>query len=122
MCRRVAQSPILSFRKFFTDKSGITILAILVLFSIDGIGDALHGRQDDPLLTTGAPVERELAGGQAHRYRLSLSQGAFIRVLVEQRGVDVVVALSGVDGTKYSEMDSPNGTSGPEVISFIART
>ena len=34
------------------------------------------------------PVERELAGGQAHSYTVTLAAGEFVRVIVEQRGVD----------------------------------
>ena len=71
-------------------------------------------------LKLGQPVERELAGGEVHAYHLPLDAGQYARVGVEQRGVDVVVSLFGPDGRNLSEVDSPNGTQGPEVISFVA--
>ena len=77
--------------------------------------------QTDPqLLEAGKPVEREMSGGQTHSYRISLDQGQYVRVAVEQRGVDVVVSIFAPDGTKRNEMDSPNGVNGPELLSAIA--
>ena len=76
---------------------------------------------DNPELTQGAPIERELRGGEAHSYRILLSAGQYLRVTVEQKGIDVVFRLFGSDGQKLTEVDSPNGTQGPEPISFIAQ-
>ncbi len=71
-------------------------------------------------LEQGKPVERQLSGGQAQAYRLKLEAGQFLRAIVEQRGIDVLVKLFGPDGKQLLEVDSPNGTEGPEPISFIA--
>src|ERR1051325_8596300 len=43
------------------------------------------------LLKLGEPVESELAGGEAHYYALTLISGQYLRLVVDQRGVDVVV-------------------------------
>jgi tetratricopeptide (TPR) repeat protein len=69
------------------------------------------------------PVEqkgRELAGGQAHAYRLEVGQGQAVRGTVLQRGIDVVVVLRGPDGQVAVEVDSPNGTDGEEPLIHIA--
>jgi len=71
-------------------------------------------------LEPGKPVERELAGGQTHEYHLQLAAGQYLHVVVDQRGIDVVVTLFGPDGKKLAEVDSPNGTQGPEPVSVIA--
>ena len=73
-------------------------------------------------LEMGKPVERELSGGQSHSYQIQLTKGQFVHVVVDQRGIDVVVALYGPDGQKLTEVDSPNGAEGPEPISWIAET
>ncbi len=73
-------------------------------------------------LQPGKPIERELAGNQAHSYQLKLTAGQYLHVVVEQRGIDVVVTLFGPDGKKLAEVDSPNGTQGPEPVSWIAET
>src|SRR5258707_10211533 len=41
------------------------------------------------VLELGKPVEREIRGGQAHDYQLTMTAGQFVRVVVEQQGVDV---------------------------------
>ncbi|HEV2763776.1 MAG TPA: erythromycin esterase family protein [Pyrinomonadaceae bacterium] len=61
-----------------------------------------------------------MQGGDTHKYQVPLSAGQYLKVLVDQRGVDVVVAALGPDGVKISEVDSPNGTQGPEPVSIAA--
>jgi CHAT domain-containing protein/Tfp pilus assembly protein PilF len=74
------------------------------------------------LLNSGEVVGREIAGNDKHLFRLPLKQGQYARVMVEQRGVDLVVKLNGPDGRKLVEMDSPNSRWGPEVVSLVAKT
>ncbi|MBI1764138.1 MAG: CHAT domain-containing protein [Acidobacteria bacterium] len=75
-----------------------------------------------PLVTLelGKPIERELAGGQRHGYQVKLEAGQYLRVVAEQRGVDVVLSMFKPDGTKSFEIDSPNGTEGEESIATAA--
>src|SRR5688572_25319799 len=56
---------------------------------------AQEGGIDVGELVAGAPVERELAGGQVHAYRMMLATGQYLQVTIEQRGIDVVGALRG---------------------------
>jgi CHAT domain-containing protein len=67
------------------------------------------------------PIERELKGGEIHAYSISLTPGQFLHVIVEQLGIDVVVMLITPDGKTIVEVDSPNGTQGPEPVSFLAK-
>jgi hypothetical protein len=41
----------------------------------------------------GKPIKRDLAGGHSHTYQIRLSAGQFLRVIIEQQGVDVVAQL-----------------------------
>jgi CHAT domain-containing protein/Tfp pilus assembly protein PilF len=75
-----------------------------------------------PILEPGPGVERELGGRQAHSYWIDLTSGQFIHVVVDQRGVDVVVTLFSPDGKQIIEVDSPNGTHGLEPVLAIADT
>jgi CHAT domain-containing protein/tetratricopeptide (TPR) repeat protein len=70
-------------------------------------------------LELGTPVERDLSGGQSHSYRILLAAGQYLHVVVDQRGIDVVVALYGPDGRALIEIDSPNGAYGPEPLWWI---
>lgn len=81
---------------------------------------AAQQENETTLLEQGKPVERELAGGNAHSYRIKIETGQFLRAVVEQRGIDVVVKLFAPDGKQLLEVDSPNGTDGPEPVSLIA--
>ncbi len=65
-------------------------------------------------------LEREMTGAQTHRYRLSLKKGEFLQVRAEQKGIDVTLRLLDEGGSIMATMDSPNGSQGPETLSFIA--
>ncbi len=80
----------------------------------------LQNNRDLPTLEIGRPVERELAGGEAHSYLLTLTAGQFCHVVVDQRGIDVVVSFYGLDGAKMVEVDTPTDTNGQEPISLVA--
>ncbi|MEN3336091.1 MAG: hypothetical protein V7641_5456 [Blastocatellia bacterium] len=81
-----------------------------------------QNNQAIPALEPDKPIERELAGGQAHDYRIKLDAGQYLSVVVDQRGIDVVVTLFDPDGKKLAEVDSPNGTLGPEPVAVIVET
>jgi CHAT domain-containing protein/Tfp pilus assembly protein PilF len=93
------------------------------------IDPALTGRQDHGAvrserewesLTPGHPIEREISSGQSHSYRIALDAGKYLRVHVEQRGIDVTVALLTPDGKMVAESRNDNGNFGPETVSMIA--
>ena len=96
-------------------------LALLVLLLI-GNSLAAQSDKETQTLAVKTPIERELTAGQSHSYRILLYTGQYIHIVVEQRGVDVVVALFAPNGSKITEVDSPNGTQGPEFVSAIAET
>jgi CHAT domain-containing protein/Tfp pilus assembly protein PilF len=71
-------------------------------------------------LETGKALERNLAGDAVHRYRLAMGAGQYVHLVVDQRGIDVMVTLLDPVGQKIAEIDSPNGTAGPEPLFAIA--
>lgn len=73
-------------------------------------------------LRLGAPVERQIAGGESHTYRLHLEAGQYLHLVVEQKGIDVVVKLLAPNGGEVVEEDNPNGTKKPESLEWIADT
>ncbi len=50
-------------------------------------------KTEDPTLEFGQTIEREIAGGGRHDYKLKLSQGQFVRVEAEQINCDLIFAL-----------------------------
>jgi CHAT domain-containing protein/Tfp pilus assembly protein PilF len=80
-------------------------------------------RQDDQQvqrLERDKPIERELAGGQSHSYQLSLDAGQYVKLVVDQRGIDVVVRLLGPDGKQIAEFDSESRLRGQESVSLAS--
>ncbi|HXM47689.1 MAG TPA: hypothetical protein VN956_07460 [Pyrinomonadaceae bacterium] len=97
------------------------VLSVLLSSSLLGVQFA-NGQTGPTSLQTGTPIERTLATGQSHTYNISLEQDQFLHLVVDQRGIDVVVRAFSPAGRQLGEFDSPNGTSGPEDVTLIAAT
>src|SRR5690348_11998187 len=89
----------------------------LVLLLI-GISPAL-GQTDDSRLEAGRSVEREMRPSETHPYAIDLENGQYVRVIIDQYGIDVALELFSEDGAKLLEVDSPNGRQGREVLRYI---
>jgi CHAT domain-containing protein/Tfp pilus assembly protein PilF len=82
--------------------------------------NSVQGEKYPSPLEAGKPIEQELAGGQAHHYKITIEAGQYMDLIVDQRGIDVVVTLFDPENKKLIEIDSPNGPNGPEPVSMIA--
>ena len=71
-------------------------------------------------LQIGTPIERELGPGEIQQFTLSLEQNNFIQLVVEQRDIDLIIRVTSPSGKSLGEFDSPNGSEGPEHVSFVA--
>ncbi|HEX8149988.1 MAG TPA: CHAT domain-containing protein [Pyrinomonadaceae bacterium] len=80
------------------------------------------GRAQAQTLEQGNAVERAMAGGEVHDYRLRLDAGQFAYLLVEQRGIDVAVSVYGPDGNPTAEVNGPSGMQGPEAVYLVTET
>jgi CHAT domain-containing protein len=81
--------------------------------------------QDKPAATPlqrGQVVRREISGGQEHVYSLTLGQGEFAAIAVNQLGIDVVVKARGPDGKAIAEFDRESRTQGRELVTLVAAT
>lgn len=79
-----------------------------------------NSQQNAHALGNGEILNRKLRGGESHIYQISLARGQYLRVVVEQQGIDVAVQLCGTDGGALARVDNPNGLLGPESMSFVA--
>ncbi|HEU4510283.1 MAG TPA: PPC domain-containing protein [Pyrinomonadaceae bacterium] len=71
-------------------------------------------------LQTGSPIERELASNQVHEFSVAVEENHYVELVVEQRGIDVVVKVTSPNGKSLGQFDTPNGSQGPEHVSFLA--
>lgn len=68
----------------------------------------------------GSNREAALAPGEIHHYRLPVEQGQFLRLVVEQRGIDAAVRLTGADGAVLLAVDRLINDRGPELVLAVA--
>lgn len=91
------------------------VLWLLTSLAFSGSGNSSPVQE-----LSSTPIERELKGGETHRYTIKLKVNEYISLVVEQKGIDIVVTLLAPDGNRLQEVDSPNGTQGPEPLLFIS--
>ncbi len=100
------------------DISSLTLLAQQpVNTSVATTQEAAHARTLEP----GKPIERKLAGGEAHSYLLTLAAGQYARVVVDQRRINVAVSLFDSNGKKLVEADM-FFIGDSELVSLVAET
>src|SRR5262245_28776970 len=78
--------------------------------------------KESRLLEPGKAIKRELAGADSHTYQIRLSAGQFVKVIVEQQGIDVVAQLSGPSGERIAEFNVESRSQGQELAPFVAET
>ncbi len=71
-------------------------------------------------LEFGATAGGRLAGGERHPYLVHAPAGYYLKVIVEQQGIDVEVALLTASGELLVRVDNANGTRGAETVSLVA--
>jgi CHAT domain-containing protein/tetratricopeptide (TPR) repeat protein len=76
--------------------------------------------RDPQGLEYGKAVERVLARADLHTYKVSLSSGQYLRIVVEQRGAMTGVRILFPNAAGGPEMAASFGNRGPESISVIA--
>jgi CubicO group peptidase (beta-lactamase class C family) len=69
-------------------------------------------------LRIGDPISRDLKKGERHQYTMSLTGNQFVRLDLEQKGIDIQITAWNPNGDPIGRFDSPNGMNGPEVITF----
>jgi ketosteroid isomerase-like protein len=73
------------------------------------------------ILEQGKLISRELTAAGNHQYRIRLSSGQLLKLVVTQNGVDVVVIVFDPSGKQIIEEDSPSGIQGQEKVMFQAQ-
>jgi tetratricopeptide (TPR) repeat protein len=118
-----------TFLKPLTSRPAIQFGALVLMFlscvlPVHGDRVAFEGARQNPpavrSLQPGQVVERELKGGETQLFRVSAEQRQFLRVVVEQRGIDVKLTVSGPIGQRLVEADAPTGEQGSETVSLLA--
>jgi hypothetical protein len=73
-------------------------------------------------VSPGTELTRNMSRNQRHVFQLHLGPKQFTRVIVEQKGSDVVVRLLDSNNVVLVDRDSPNGKLGPETVSILTQS
>ncbi len=67
------------------------------------------------------PLNLPLAAGQSHTHFFDLSAEHYAQITVQQGGIDVAIRVFDPADKLLAEVDSPNGSYGPEIVSEAAK-
>jgi hypothetical protein len=98
------------------------ITAFILGFCFISLASNTRVQGQEVELRPGLPVERSLKSGETQTFTVTLDSDTFLQLVVEQRGIDVVVRVTAPDGKSIGEFDTPNGNQGVEDVSFVAPT
>jgi len=91
--------------------------------SLGKVAQAAEQRTDSGadvrVLEPGKAIEQEMAGGQKHTYQITLQAGQFLRAVVEQKGIDVALALVTPSGKEVAAVNFTRA-GGLESLSYEA--
>jgi CubicO group peptidase (beta-lactamase class C family) len=71
-------------------------------------------------LKIGKITKSEIEPPDVHRYKVDLKRNDFCALVVQQKGIDLMIRLIGPDGDILRDFDSPNGRWGAEFVSHFA--
>ena len=77
-------------------------------------------QSDAETLEPQKPIEREVKPGQSHSYQVAATADQFLSVVVEQRGIDIMIRLLSPAGKTLSELNNAKGPQGTETLIAIA--
>jgi len=95
--------------------------ALILLPFLLGLPFVAVEGQSSVTLQPGIPIERTLGPSQVHEFMVNAKANSLVQLVVEQKGIDVVVKVSTPDGKSLAECDTPNGEEGSERVSFVAK-
>jgi hypothetical protein len=75
-----------------------------------------------PLLDPARTARAEIRAGSVQRFGIPLAAGEHARVIVEQRGIDLVASLTDPVGRTLVESNDPGGEDVAETLSLVAET
>jgi len=92
---------------------------IWVLATLAARGGAIP-QADVSILTAREPIQRRIARSEEHRYQVVLAPGQLAAISVEQRGIDVGVAVRDDDGALVDDVQDEVRPNGEERVEIVA--
>src|SRR5688500_3322763 len=98
----------------------MTRFAAFVLLGIHVATQAVAPGPAAEVLLSSQTIERTLADGERHQYRLNLSPGELAAIVVEQRGIDVAVHVLDRERRTAAEFQIDWKPTGAERVTVVA--
>lgn len=97
----------------------LCLVCIAVLVSSPRV--ALAQQSSEPaVLELNTPIERELAGGQLHKYSRPVAANQYLRIVARQQGVDIALTFRDSTGKKVIDAHDHFGSlTGVETIALL---
>jgi CHAT domain-containing protein/Tfp pilus assembly protein PilF len=93
--------------------------ALALTFVLGSLGTAtLSAGEGAAALAPGRPLTVDIAAGARHTHRLAVEAGQFLRVEVDQQGVDLLVELTDPSGSR-ARRDDDNAMHGPLLLRWV---
>lgn len=90
---------------------------ILLIFQINFVQNVAGQTTDEAFkLELRKPVEREIAGGQTHEFKVNAAAGQYAKVIIEQRGVNIFAKLTAAKSRFVTEADTNIEKNGAEIL------
>lgn len=91
---------------------------LLVPLILSPLSSVVYAQEPQTLIANQS-IERDIAGGQEHKYSIAVQSGQFLRIVLNQKAIDVALTLEMPDGTKSPEVNLTR-SGGMEVLSSEA--
>lgn len=98
------------------------VVAGAILWGLQASPSVPEPRNDALERRPGISTEYQLKAGAAETFAFPLRADDFLRVVIDQQGLDVVVSLEDPGGRKLLEVDSPKGPFAHEPVEILAET
>jgi tetratricopeptide (TPR) repeat protein len=96
------------------------LLFIGTILSARGSQASIQQVVDNNILEQGKPVERIISGNESHLYNIRLNSSQFLRLVVDQRGIELNCAVYNPSGEQLIEATTMNRQQGPKTIYILS--
>ncbi len=93
--------------------------SLLLILSLSALVAQAQVGPEPKILISGQTIDRAITGGESHSYQFSLAAGQFVRLVVEQKAIDVELLLTAPDGKQVAVVNL-TGVGGLESLSMEA--
>lgn len=113
-----------TFPRVISVLAGMLLIGSALLWQLLSVSAAtLHPRrqsEDVRTLASGAPVEREISGGQTHSYLITLNAGEYLRVVISSRSIGLNPELFAPNNPIATGIYGIHSMMGSRTVSLIA--